>query len=147
MSFIFPLLVMLLSPPTASGYASEFGGLHDKHAGGNALCLGRRTLTTDWGIATRRGKCGDLFILQNPRNGRWVIVPRIDSGPWRAFPRKCKPKTIGQEVGHCRARHGRTMVRLRKGYTYGRNVADATKRVMRALGHRGIGAVRIWRLR
>lgn len=151
MTHLIPIIIMLTTPPTMSGYATELGdrpGVRDKHSGGNALCLGRRTRSTDLGIATRIGKCGDLFLVQNPRNGRYVIVPRLDAGPYRAFPRTCKPRTIRAEIGHCRMRHGRTMVRLRSGWTWGRNVIDATRRVLRALGHRGgIGVVRVWRLR
>lgn len=150
MTYLLALFLMLSTPPTARGFLTQFGGPTDRHLGGNALCTGKRVQHSTWGIATRWGKCGDLFILRNPKNGRWVIAPRIDAGPWRAIPRWCLRgrRNRFRTTMKCRRHYGVTMVRLRRGHTYARNVADATRTVMRALGHRGgVGAVQMWRLR
>ena len=160
MTLLLTIAIMLTTPPDQSGYATRFGpgpsGKPDPHAGGKALCLRRRLTNTDWGVATRRGKCGDLFLLRNPRNGKWVIAPRVDSGPWRAYPRRCYRDCLRTSMARhprffceieCRFGEGKTMVGLRRGYTYGRNALDATYPVMKALGVRGMGPVQVWRLR
>ncbi len=107
----------LWQPPDQTGYVTQFGGENDKHATEPALCLGRRTRHTDWGIATRGGRCGDLYILRNPKNGKWVLVPRIDSGPWLAVKMSCrKGKACRLEKNGSKVMPGAPRI---PGYWYG----------------------------
>ena len=124
-----------------SGFTTQFGGANDKHATEPALCLGRKTRHDDWGIATRWGRCGDIYGIR--ANGRTIFVPRIDSGPWLAVSMKC---TENHTVVHCR-RHGKVMIGIPRNdleHWFGGNIMDGTRRVLRALGIRGMGHVRIW---
>ena len=149
------LLFTILAPPAPAkgdtvhrGYTTRYGGGGD---GGRALCTGRYTKSTDHAIATRDGKCGDWFVVHNPRNGKWVTVERVDSGPWYAFPISCPHKTVKQEI-RCRKKYGRTLVmseqRARKrGLTFGGNHTDATEEIFHKLGMKpGIGALERWKL-
>jgi hypothetical protein len=68
-----------------TGKVTRFGYAGDAHAGGVSRCLGRKVLPTDWGVATRTGKCGQLFRIRNHRTGRVVIAPRINAGPYGAM--------------------------------------------------------------
>lgn len=70
---------------TFSGKVTRFGYAGDAHAGGVSRCLGRKVQPTDWGVATRTGKCGQLFRIRNHRTGRIVIAPRINAGPYGAM--------------------------------------------------------------
>lgn len=70
---------------TTHGRATRFADRADRHAGGASRCLGRRVLPTDWGVAVRGGRCGDLYRVTNLRTGLVVVAPKVDSGPYGAM--------------------------------------------------------------
>jgi hypothetical protein len=144
MTTILTLLTLLFIPPHTTGTATRFGTPGDRYGSSPTLCTGRRVTAKTWGIATRRGQCGDRYLVQAVRTGRWVIVPRIDSGPWFAVPRWCLA-TYGRET-YCRSRFGTVLTRKRPGYTWGSNVVDLTPGVDLALGCGGWCRIRMWRM-
>jgi hypothetical protein len=119
--WIFAVLLLSFGDPI-EGKASVFGGADDKHRGGETYCFKppRRVRADDWGLATRQGKCGDLYLVVNPRTGGWAVVPRIDAGPYGA-------------------KHNGTWVLKKRRSDPGRwiGVADLTRPVAKAIGHRG----------
>jgi hypothetical protein len=81
------LAMLLLAAPAQAetGRITRFGGASDKWRGGKSPCLGRRIEATDWGVATRTGRCGQLYRITNHRTGRVVVAPRITAGPYGAM--------------------------------------------------------------
>lgn len=71
--------------PVRYGIASVFAHRGDALVGGVSRCLGRVPNATDWGLATRTGECGDLYVVTNLRTGLSVVAPRIDAGPYGAL--------------------------------------------------------------
>ena len=125
---LFTLFALAAGAQPEHGIASVFGGSSDKHRGGKAPCLSppRRVRANDWGVATRDGKCGDLYAIILPRTRRIVIAPRIDAGPYGSHDRAGNWE-IAPKVSRRRRRP-------RRGYRY-RGITDLTRPVSNALGH------------
>lgn len=116
------------------GLASYFGGRDDAHRGGPAACWrnGERVGADAWGVAHRSLPCGRLVAIILPRNGRAVIAPVIDRGPYGTIN-----DAGAWEVA---PKHADGRRRPRAGYRY-RGILDMTRPVSRALGHRGLETV------
>lgn len=104
--------------------ASVFGYPGDRHAGGEALCLGREITDEDVGIAHRSLPCGTEVMLHNPRTGRTVTAKVVDRGPYGAI-------------------HAGKWVLKRRERDPGiwRGCVDLTPRAARRLGHNGLEMV------
>lgn len=60
----------------------------DRWAGSHFACGGKMD-PSRWGVAARGLPCGTIIEVQNPRNGRRVLVPVVDAGPYWAVPASC----------------------------------------------------------
>lgn len=141
--WILALFLLLAGTPT-DGKASVFGGVTDKHRGKKTYCYSpaRKVTATDWGVATRyapdgsRGKCGEPILIINPRTGLWTIAPRIGAGPYGAIVDKLPDWYKGPARQH---KDGRWWYVKKYRRWPGRwiGVADLTRPVAKAIGHRG----------
>lgn len=82
------LLALLAGCPATSsetGRITRFGGAADKWRGGESPCTGARIEADEWGVATRKGRCGQLYRITNKRTGKVVVAPKVTSGPYGAL--------------------------------------------------------------
>ena len=133
-------LVLLLAPAaladfrsrTTVGRATIFGTPGDRHAGGNAKCLGRKINATDVGVATRKGRCGQRYLVTNKRTGISVVATKVDAGPYGAC----------LDDGWTRGKCQHWAIKRRKSDPgVWRGIADLTPTLATALAHRSFDQV------
>lgn len=65
--------------------ATTFGSPGDIHAGGDAMCIGRKIDPKDIGVAHRTLPCGSMVIVRIPRTGKMMLATIVDRGPYGAM--------------------------------------------------------------
>lgn len=122
-------------------------GKVEKMAGEQFFCTRKKTNPKVFGIAHRSWPCGTKVLIVNIRNGRSVVAPVIDRGPYWAVARRCSRDAIGF-ASHACWRNGKPVVKKRlihRKWTHG-NCVDVTPPVARRLRLRGKEPVIIYRL-
>lgn len=122
-------------------------GKVEKMAGEQFFCTRKKTSARAFGIAHRRWPCGTRVLIVNIRNGRSVVAPVIDRGPYWAVPRSCSRDALGFASHSCWSK-GKPVVKNRfigRKRVHG-NCVDVTPPVARRLRLRGKEPVIIYRL-
>lgn len=119
------VFVSLITQPSHECLATNFGSPGDRHAGGKAVCVGRKVGSDDIGVAHRSLPCGTKVVVYLGRTKRAALATVIDRGPYGAtldgvwFVKKTK-----DEPGKWRG------------------CLDMTPRLAKILGHNGLEKVR-----
>lgn len=128
--------------PELSCTSTMFGTPGDKWVGGKALYLKRRVNSTDLGIAHRTLPGNSKVLLENPLNGKRVIVKVIDRGPYGALvdEETLATSEIEGVPETCTLRPGGKCWYVKKRASWPgrwRGCVDITPAAAKALGHKG----------
>lgn len=131
--YVLKFFLLFSQPQTCN--STIFGYEGDRHAGGNALALGRPVRPGDYGIAHRRWKMGTRILIKNLRTGKKAFGEVIDRGPYGAI----------DSEGNWFLKSPGSIDRDKPGRF--RGCADLTPDLAKAIGHDGFDRVRVWRVK